>query len=307
MHRIHQYDDTNRNNIDRSFLYAIEFIFDREHVEDTNNGERKMEPMRISMVCMRSIVGDIDNNSKRMLELIDQLSSEGSDLICFPELSLTGYSSQSSTRYAMSLDDPAIKRIVKTTEDKEIIVCFGFVEQGPYITQLIAENGKICGTYRKTHLGEREQGAFLLGSSFPVIRTSKANIGIQICWESHFPQITAKYAIEGADLVLMPHASGLSGERRRNTWNKILPARAYDNTLFVASCNMTGDNGKGTVFGGGSCIIDERGNILAEDYSGECVVSADLDPKNMDRVRSSGYETMRDLCFIDKVRWELFR
>ena len=127
MHRIHQYDDTNRNNIDRSFLYAIEFIFDREHVEDTNNGERKMEPMRISMVCMRSIVGDIDNYSKRMLELIDQLSSEGSDLICFPELSLTGYSSQSSTRYAMSLDDPAIKRIVKTTEDKEIIVCFGFV------------------------------------------------------------------------------------------------------------------------------------------------------------------------------------
>ena len=70
---------------------------------------------------------------------------------------------------------------------------------------------------------------------------------------------------------------------------------------------MTGDNGEGTVFGGGSCIIDERGNILAEDYSGECVVSADLDPKNMDRVRSSGYETMRDLCFIDKVRWELFR
>ena len=70
MHRIHQYDDTNRNNIDRSFLYAIEFIFDREHVEDTNNGERKMEPMRISMVCMRSIVGDIDNNSKRMLELL---------------------------------------------------------------------------------------------------------------------------------------------------------------------------------------------------------------------------------------------
>lgn len=266
-----------------------------------------MEPMRISMVCMGSKVGMIDDNSKRMIDMIDDLSSEGSDLICFPELSLTGYSSRSSAGYAMSLDDPAVMRIVETTKDGNIIVCFGFVEEGPYITQVVAENGRICGSYRKTHLGEREKGRFLAGSSFPVIRTSKANIGIQICWESHFPQITATYASKGADIVLMPHASGLSGERRKDSWDRILPARAYDNTLFVASCNMVGDNGEDTVFGGGACILNERGNILAEDYSGERVVSADLDPNDMERIRTPGYETMRDLYFVDKIRWELFR
>ncbi len=266
-----------------------------------------MERMRLSMVCMHSVVGMIDDNLERMIEHIEQLSSEGSDLICFPELSLTGYSSRSSTRYAMSLDDPVVQRLIDTAKDDDVTICFGLVEEGAYITQVITEKGRICGTYRKTHLGERERNEFLAGSSFPVIRTSKADIGIQTCWESHFPQITAEYARKGADIILMPHASGLSGERRKDSWNRILPARAYDNTVFVASCNMVGDNGEGTIFGGGACILDERGNTLAEDYSGECVVSADLDPTDMERIRSPGYETMRDLCFVDKVRWELFR
>ena len=266
-----------------------------------------MERMRLSMVCMHSVVGRIDDNLERMIGHIEDLSSEGSDLICFPELSLTGYSTRSAADISIPLEDPKVGILMDVANDNDVAICFGLAESGPYITHIVTEKGRMCGTYRKTHLGEREQEGFLAGSSFPVIRTSKADIGIQTCWESHFPQITAEYARKGADIILMPHASGLSGERRRNSWNRILPARAYDNTVFVASCNMVGDNGEGTVFGGGACILDERGNVLAEDYSGECIVSADLDPTNMERIRSPGYETMRDLCFVDKVRWELFR
>lgn len=265
-----------------------------------------MEPMRVSMVCMQSLVGDVHGNAKKIEDQYHRLISEGSDLVCFPELSLTGYSTDHSPDHAMRMDDPLIGGMADLTSSIGGILCFGFVEEGLYITQLVVENGKIAGSYRKTHLGEREAKVFSPGNELNIIRTTKVTIGIQTCWESHFPQITASYALQGADLVLMPHASGLSGDRRRGAWNKILPARAYDNTLFVASCNMVGDNGYGTVFGGGACIVDERGNILAEDYSGECVVSANLDPKDMDRIREPGYVSMRDLYFLDELCPDLY-
>ena len=265
-----------------------------------------MEEMRISMVSMNSKVGDIDGNTARMFTYIGRAESEGSDLVCFPELSVTGYSTDCSPREAVPMDDPVIGGIVDRTAESGIAVCFGFVEEGPYITQAVAEDGRLVGSYRKTHLGEREAPVFKAGDSFPLIRLRKANIGIQTCWESHFPQITASYAFQGADLVLMPHASGLAGERRRNSWNKVIPARAYDNTVFAATCNQCGDNGCGVVFGGGSVICDERGNVLAEDYSGECMVSAVLDPSGLDRIRASDYVSMRDLYFLDKVRPDIY-
>lgn len=265
-----------------------------------------MEAMRLSMVSMNSKVGDIMGNRDRMVSTMMDLASGGSDLVCFPELSLTGYSTEHSPAMAMSIDDPMVMEVVDVTSDLGVAVCFGFVEEGPFITQVVAERGRVIGTYRKTHLGERESPVFLEGDSVEPIRLSKAVVGVQTCWESHFPLITMEYAMKGADIILMPHASGLTGERRRDSWNRILPARAYDNTVFVAACNMAGDNGYGTVFGGGATVFDVRGNNLAEDYSAECILTVDLDPTDMDRIRAPGYVSMRDLYFLDKSRPELF-
>lgn len=265
-----------------------------------------MERMRLSMVSMNTAVGDIEGNLGKILSYSERAVSEGSDLVCFPELSLTGYSTDRSPGLAMGFDDPHVQRIVDASSELGIAICFGFVEDGPYITQAVAEDGVVKGSYRKTHLGEREAPVFKRGDTFPVIQLDKARIGVQTCWESHFPQITASYAFQGADIVLMPHASGLGGERRRVAWNKVIPARAYDNTVFVAACNMYGDNGYGVEFGGGVSVADVRGNILAEDYSGECMVTVDLDPTEMDRIRAPGYESMRDLYFLDKVRPDIY-
>lgn len=265
-----------------------------------------METLRLSMVSMNSKVGDIGGNRGGIIGMMSQLASDDVDLVCFPELSLTGYSSEHSPGLARPMDDPDVMAIVDASADSGVAVCFGTVEEGPYITQVVAEDGRIVGSYRKTHLGERESPVFLAGDAIEPIRLRKAVVGVQTCWESHFPLITAEYAMKGADLILMPHASGLAGERRIGTWDRILPARAYDNTVFVAACNMSGDNGYGTVFGGCAVVYDVRGNRIAGDGSGGCVLTVDLDPGDMDRIRAPGYVSMRDLYFLDKSRPELF-
>ena len=53
-------------------------------------------------------------------------------------------------------------------------------------------------------------------------------------------------------------------------------------------------------------ILDPRGIVMSEDYSGECMVTADLTSEPLDRIRAEGYENMRDLCFLDKRRPELY-
>ncbi|MEG1849100.1 MAG: nitrilase, partial [Oscillospiraceae bacterium] len=56
---------------------------------------------------------------------------------------------------------------------------------------------------------------------------------------------------------------------RRALWMKFLPARAYDSRIFLACCNLLGDNGMGTVFSGGAMAFSPDGGLLAEDFSGK--------------------------------------
>ena len=194
-----------------------------------------MEDVRLSMVSTNSTLGDIEGNLANMLALCDAASSAGSDIVCFPELCLSGYSMPGSTELVTKTDSPEMGEVVDKSAETGMCICFGFVDEGPRIAQAVVENGRLLGVYHKTHLGEREAPVMVPGDSLDVIRTSKAVLGIQVCWEAHFPEISCTYALKGADILLMPFASGLGGERRRSSWDRILPARAYDNTVSPVS------------------------------------------------------------------------
>ena len=265
-----------------------------------------MDRLRLAMACINSRVGDINRNAGTMISYMERAAESEADLICFPELCLTGYSMPRSFEYCLGEDSPAVGRIADASKELGLCTVFGYADSGRGIAQTVTENGKIVGTYRKTHLGLKEKECAAAGDSLPVFRTSKAVIGIQLCFESHFPEISGTLASKGADIILMPHASGLAADRRKTTWNKILPARAYDNAVFVATCNLAGDSGTGTVFGGGSCVFGAEGDLLAEDYGGECLLVCDLDGSRQEELRTSGNRDMRSLYYLSRRRPELY-
>ena len=187
-----------------------------------------MNDVIITMDCGIYHPGDVRTNSESMMGSIECAKENHCDIICFPEACLSGY----STKECEPIDEHSIQRIVDLSDD--ITIVFGAFEgdDGIYITQYICEDGRIIGRYRKTHLGMNET-RFKPGDSLPVFRLNDITIGIQVCWELHFPQITATYRSKGAALVLNPFASGLPPERRMSLWRRIVPARADDNRICM--------------------------------------------------------------------------
>lgn len=269
-----------------------------------------MEDMKIAAVQMNSAVGKIEDNLNSMKKWINSASEQNVDLICFPEMCITGYAMPQSIGFSETMEGNSVKSILKMSEEFSMSIAAGLSEKtdnGAHITQFIAEDGDIKGKYRKTHLGEREKLYYKAGNNIEVIKCKNANIGFQLCWESHFPEISSVLALDGADIILMPHSSGLPSSRRKDIWDKCLKARAYDNTVYVIACNQLGDNGLGTVFGGGCTAIDPRGNILAEDYSSnDSMIIVDITSEILDKLRRREYTSMKDLYYLNRRRPELY-
>ncbi len=257
---------------------------------------------------MQSSVGDTDGNLKKMMTFIEQATEEKTDIICFPEMSLTGYSSEYDPEDILSDDDPRITLIKSISSTKNIDIIFGFMEKNdanmPYLTQLTVCPDGTSMKYRKTHLGTREDGHFTEGDSIAVLETEKTVIGIALCWEAHVPDIFTVLRKNGAELILIPHASNLGGIRRKETWLRYLPARAWDNDVYIAACNAIGNNGRGSKFGGGSIILNRKGITVFENFN---------EIESMDIVELDGFDhddglpsNMRNIKFFQRRRPELY-
>ncbi len=71
-------------------------------------------------------------------------------------------------------------------------------------------------------------------------------MGIQLCYDAHFPELSTRMAVNGADIIFMPHASPRGTPSQKLTsWLRHLTARAFDNGVFIVACNQNGDNQKG--------------------------------------------------------------
>ena len=257
---------------------------------------------------MQSSVGDIDGNLKKMIAFIEQAAEEKADIVCFPEMSLTGYSSKYGPENILSHDDPRIITIKDLASTKHINIIFGFMEKNdtdmPYLTQLTVCPDGTSMKYRKTHLGTREDGHFTEGNSIDVLKTEKAVIGVALCWEAHIPDIFTVLRRKGAELIFIPHASNLGGMRRKETWLRYLPARAWDNDMYVVACNAIGDNMQGSRFGGGSVVLNRKGITVFENFNEiESMNIMELEGFDHDDGMSGN---MCDIKFFQRRRPELY-
>jgi predicted amidohydrolase len=251
------------------------------------------------MVQMTSRIGDLDGNLRKMLEFTDD--SKGSDLICFPEMSLTGYGTSLPDDCFIDASDKHVRDLVCSASKAGIAIVFGFARRNDgrkHVSHAFACPDGPLAVYDKTHLGVSERHAYDSGDLFLVASAGRAKVGVELCSESHFPEISTCLRSMGADLILAPHASSIEAKRRVELWKKYLPARAYDNGVFVAACNRLPE--------GGILILDRKGEVVAEDVSVvEGAVTVDIDVLSP-RVPPERRVTMAETDYFSLRRPELY-
>jgi len=269
-----------------------------------------VQSIRIAAVTCRAIVGDITGNMARTELWIRKAKEAGSGLICFPELSITGYclDPREMSALAQPIPGPLTDELIRLAKETGIIILAGMVEQNPaglpYISHCVVQPDGAVSVYRKLHLSPHEVPVFVKGDTIPVFESDKICFGIQLCYDGHFPELSTAMTESGAQVIFMPHASPRTNARiKHQSWMRHLPARAYDNSVFVVACNQRGENRRGLTFPGNAVVIDPAGNIIGKKLSGdEEMLTADLTEEALTQVRN---HPMRH--FFPNRRPELYR
>jgi N-carbamoylputrescine amidase len=268
-----------------------------------------VQDLRIALVQMASQRGDVSANLDRIASLTEAAASMGAGIVCFPELSVTGYGRTAAMRrLAEPIPGPSSRRLEAIAGETGVTVLAGLLETGPsgavWNTHLACGPGPLR-RYRKTHVPLNERPAFDAGDARLVVEHASARYAVEICYDAHFPELTSALALDGAEVIFMPHASA-GGEGRAakvERWMRFLPARAYDNGVFVAVCNASGTTVEGEVLPGISFVLDPLGRLLASgETEGEEILVADLPAASLASARGdpNGF-------FLDQLRPSVYR
>lgn len=167
---------------------------------------------------------NLSNNLEITQKYASEAAQRGCSVICFPECYLTGYRLDKAVCNAISLNAPALQQVSKIATENAIDILIGFMEKSDdsfYITHGLFRKDGTWDYYRKTHLGQREKEFFSPGDELKVLPlTDGTKIGIALCVETHYPDITQTLALRGAEVVFAPHAvPRISGTEKKSGAN----------------------------------------------------------------------------------------
>lgn len=257
-------------------------------------------PVQLSLIQMNS-AGDPDSNVARACEHIDAaVERDDPDLIVLPEFFNTVYFAQWRDMQLVDLaepdDGPTITAIRERARRHGVAIVATIYEQesaGVYYDTaiLIDARGEIAGKYRKVQpaaVQSLEKLFFRFGSRFPVFRLGDWRIGVNVCYDTLFPESARCSALNGAELIVVPFAAP-----HQLLWRDLMRTRAFDNGVWFAPCNKVGREGDWT-FGGQSMIVDPLGRVAVEaGADDEEIVSAHIERQSIFSARRR-YPMFRD-------------
>ena len=257
-----------------------------------------MSKLRIALAQINPTVGDLTGNVLKIKKFIKKAEEVNSDIIVFPELSITGYPPEDLLLKSHFIEDniKAAKEVAKHTSN--IIAIYGFVEKENkkiFNSAAISHNQQLLGTQKKIYLPNYgvfdEKRYFSSGHSHSLINLENSTVGINICEDIWHPNPTKNLAASGVSTILningSPFQIGKIEERKR-----LLIKRAKENKVNIAYVNMVGGQDE-LVFDGGSMFINFDGKIqvIGPQFTEKLLVY-DLDEhQNQDRSQSITYST----------------
>ncbi len=239
--------------------------------------------------------GNVRGNVGKAVMGIRRLAERGASAVLLPEMWTCGFDYSRMADHAaltpeILKDLAALARECRVTVAGSLPVLDGRAVKNTLVC--IGDNGTVLCDYAKIHLfspgGEHEH--FMAGADPAVCDMVLGKTGFMICYDLRFPELCRNLALSGAKIIMVVAQWPLA---RAAHWETLLKARAIENQVYVLAANRCGEDGK-QAYAGRSMIVTPWGEILAEGGSDETDLLADIDPAEVDRVRSA------IPCFTDR-------
>ena len=229
-----------------------------------------MKPVSLLLAQTGPKLGNKERNLKQISEQASKARRKNVDLLIFPELHLTGYTMRDEVFHlAEPIPGPSTRKVETIAREHRVHVIFGMPEESEvkgviHNTAVFVGPKGLIGKYRKIHLPTHsvfeERRYYRPGQDASVFKTDIGIIGLNICYDLYFPELTRLQALQGAELVVCISASpGL----RRRFFEGFCLSRAMENAVYLAYVNRVGIE-EGLQFWGGSRVIAPNGSVLAQ-------------------------------------------
>ncbi|MDF2686559.1 MAG: nitrilase [Clostridia bacterium] len=238
-----------------------------------------MNKLKIALTQMRCEKSEIEKNLKTIEDYIKESINNGCEIICFPEMSITGYINPiKNIEAVIKLNSIPLSHILDLSRIYNIIIIAGFTEFNPdgkpFITQIAVKNGELICVYRKITIAEDEKDWFSPGKELGIFTYREIKIGLSVCADIDNELLFKEYATENVNIVFEAAAPGLYGEQSTRNWKNgfdwwkgecygKLGRYSKENKMYIAVSTQAGRTADED-FPGGGYIFSPKGDCLFE-------------------------------------------
>ncbi len=191
-------------------------------------------PRRVKLAAahLRPSSGKSPLDNCRMYEpLIAEAGRQGVELLVLGECVTTVGLGGTASDFAEPIPGPSTQYFGALARQHDLYLVVGLMERAGHVVYntaaLIGPDGELAGKYRKVCLPRDEiAGGTAPGSEYPVFTTRFGRVGMMICYDGFFPEVTRELAINGAEVIAWP------------VWGcnpDLAAARAIDHQLYIVS------------------------------------------------------------------------
>ena len=224
--------------------------------------------MRVALAQINPTVGDLTGNVRLIMEWTERARAKGADVVCFPELAITGYPPEDLVLKPSFVRDniAALHTIAGAARDIAVVVGFVDEEGDIFNSAAFLEEGAVKAVYHKVFLPNYgvfdEKRYFAQGHRAPIVDFAGERLGLTVCEDCWFPAGPMAWeADHGAQLLININGSPYHYGKRAPR-EAMVAGRARDYGSWVAWVNTVGGQDE-LVFDGNSVVIDPKGNVVA--------------------------------------------
>lgn len=255
--------------------------------------------MKMKIALLQTSVGfDKAENIERGVKAIEWAAKNGADMAVLPEMFTCPYANKYFPQYAEEEDGPTCAALSRAAAENNIYVVGGSIPEKSgdflYNTSYVYDRmGFRIARHRKMHLFDidvrggqsfKESDTFSAGRDVTVFDTEFGPIGLCICFDIRFPELSRLMALAGAKVMVVPAAFNMTTGPAH--WELAFRQRAVDNQFFTVGVSPARDENGVYVAYGNSLICDPWGNVLCRMEGRENMMVREIDLDTVEDIRA---------------------